>query len=569
MPDPSFGSDHPLLRVLLVEDRALDARLIEEYLLRIRNRCYVVEWARSVEAGIARLRDEDHDVCLCDWHLGPDTGAAVLEAAQQHELLTPIIVLTEALDPEVDEQAQALGAANFLEKSRISPALLDRSICYALVRGQAESSLRDRAQRDELTGLARRERLVRSLSRALDEVSRGRVWEAAVLYLDLDRFKEVNDTLGHQTGDRVLQAVARRMERALRPRDLLARMGGDEFAVLLQGPRILAAARAARQRLQEALDTPMVIDGLEVQLGVSVGMAVSADGHESVEDLLAAADAEMFRDKDLRRQRVPSVPPMDGPEALVAALRRGEFELAYQPVVDAGTGWVLGMEALVRWHHPKQGTLLPGAFLGVAEQLGFMRLLGEWVLARSCKDLAAWQRTGGMMVPGLRLNLTPDQFADPTLPDALEEQLDRHGLRPHQLCLEITEATLADGSEQNVIDRIKAIRSLGVRLCLDGYGADGLRLDLIARFALDEVKLAPEVIRGIEVDPRRAIVVQGLLETCGRLGIEVSAKHVETQAQADALMKLRCQRQQGFWYEQAMGAERVLPYLRKQELATA
>jgi EAL domain-containing protein (putative c-di-GMP-specific phosphodiesterase class I) len=265
---------------------------------------------------------------------------------------------------------------------------------------------------------------------------------------------------------------------------------------------------------------------------------------------------------------VPSTLPLDGPDVLVQALQRGEFRLEYQPVLEVGTGWVLGLDALVRWVHPKQGRLLPGAFLGVAKELGFMGLLGEWVLQRSCQDLAQWQKSFGMMVSGLRLNLTPDQFADPLLSHALAEALEANNLRPHQLCLEIGEETL-QGETQLVVDRIKAVRSLGVRLCLDGFGADGLRLELIARFPLDELKLAPQVIKDIEVDPRRAIVIRGLFATCGQLGIEVTAKNVETEAQADALVKLRCQRQQGHWHREAMDEERVLSYLAKQELVSA
>ncbi len=569
MPDASLGSDHQLLRVLLVEDRAAEARLTEELLLRVRKRCYVVEWVTSVDVALERLREREHDVCLSDWHLVSETAADLLSACQDEDLPTPVVVLTGSPDPQVDERALALGATNLISKRRLTPGLLDRTIRYALVRGRAESSLRARAERDELTGLARRERLVRSLERALAEVERGRVWEAAVLYVDLDRFKEINDTLGHGAGDRVLQAVARRMERTLRPRDLLARMGGDEFAVLLQGPRACAAARAAKQRLQEALDNPMVIDGLEISLGASVGLAVTNSGDAYDGNLIDRADQDMYRDKELRRKPTPSLPPMEGPDALVRALERGEFQLEYQPVLDAGTGWVVGLEALVRWAHPKQGVLLPGAFLDVAEQLGFGRLLGDWVLQRSCEDLAAWQHDIGMMVPGLRLNLTADQFADPQLADAIEKTLETHGLRPHQLSLEIGEEVLLGGDTQAIVDRIKAVRSLGVRLCLDGFGSDGLRLDLIAQFPLDEVKLAPQVIEGLEVDPRRAIVIEGLFEICTRLRIEVTAKNVETRAQAEALMKLRCQRQQGYHHHRAMSQDGVLAYLAKQEFASA
>lgn len=568
MPPSGPGTDAELLRVLLVEGEAPEARLIEEYLLRVRDRCYVVEWVDTLEAAIGRLRARDHDVCLANWQLREGTSEALLTLIKDEGLAIPLVVISGTPDGAVDARAQALGAANLLDKQGMNPGVLDRAIRYAQVRGQAESSLRRRAEHDELTGLARREMLMQDAQRALREVRRGQRWEVALLYVDLDRFKEVNDTLGHAVGDRVLQAVARRMERCLRPRDRVARLGGDEFAVLIQGRGAGVTARLARTRLQELLDTPMVLDGMEISLGASVGIAVDTQGQATVEELLGLADDDMYQDKLIRRASVPSTPPMDGPGSLIAALNRGEFQLAYQPMLDASTGWVLGLEALVRWNHPKQGLLRPSAFLRVAEQVGFMRLLGEWVLEKSCADLAEWERRCGSMVPGLRVNLTPDQFADELLTDALEEALERHGMRPHQLCLEVDEDALR-GDLQGTVDRIKGIRSLGVRLCLDGYGRSGLELDLLARFPLDEVKLAPQVTAGIEVEPRRAIVIQGLLETCQRLHIEVSAKNVETEAQARALSQLQCARQQGYWYRRSMDHEHVLAYLVKQQNASA
>ena len=310
------------------------------------------------------------------------------------------------------------------------------------------------------------------------------------------------------------------------------------------------------------------MDGLEVSLGASIGMSWTATGDIEPDDLLAEADQDMYQRKALRRLRVAGSPRLLGPETLLGAFERREFLLEYQPVLDASTGWVLGLEALVRWDHPEHGRLLPGAFMQVAEKLGFMRLLGEWVLHSACERLAEWQRRFGQVVPGLRINLTADQFQDPLLQDALMEAIQTHGLNAHQLCVEIDESSL-QGDEREVVDQIKQIRSIGVRLSLDSYGREGMVLDTLARFTLDEVKLAPRILVGLHREPRRLQVLRALMGLCRNLGIEVAAKNVETEAQARALASLRCWRQQGRYYQAALPEEQVANYLLEQHLPAA
>ncbi len=564
----SSAASGRLVSVLIVDADAADARLIEEYLLRVREACYLVDWAGDLETARECLAAGVHDVCLCDWHLGAESGADVLRAVREQGLELPVVILTSSLDPEIDDEAQALGAANLLDKNDVGPSELHRALCYARVRQQSESTLRQRAQVDPLTGVYRRERFLRHLARGLEEARRGRSWEVCIVFLDLDGFKEINDTLGHGAGDRVLKAVGQRLNGVVRGRDLVARMGGDEFAVLVQGHRGRASARAVRERVEEALARPLVLDGLEVSFGASVGLAWTTTGDIESEELLGEADRDMYQRKAVRRLQVAGAPVLLGPKTLLGAFDRQEFVLEYQPVLDASTGWVLGLEALVRWNHPEHGRLLPATFMPAAEKLGFMRLLGEWVLNTACERLVEWQRRFGQVMPGLRVNLSADQFRDPLLQDALLEALESHRLNPHQLCVEIDESALRS-DEQEIVDKIKQIRSIGVRLSLDSYGRDQLVLDTLARFMLDEVKLAPRMLAGLHRNPRRLQVLRALMGLCRELGVEVAAKNVETAAQARVLAGLGCSRQQGRYYQGALPEDQVPVYLLEQHLPAA
>jgi diguanylate cyclase (GGDEF)-like protein len=556
-----------LLRVLVVEGSPHAARVIEENLLRVRQRCYVVEWVPDVAVAAERLRDQNHDLCLVGWHIGEQTAADLLEIIREEGIEIPVLVVMASPTEETKERAYTLGAAGLISRKSLNPETLDCAIREAQNRELVVTTTPELARYDGLTGLATLQRLKGFLGRALEEARRNEQWEVALLHINLDRFSEINQALGRASGDRALQAVARRLRQGLRPRDLVARLDGDVFGVLFQGFQASTTALRAKARLQEMLDQPMSMDGTEFYLGASFGMSADASGTGTVASMLADAAQEMAEDKTCRRERGPTLLRLQNSLSFVAALERGEFRLEYQPLLDASTGWVLGMEALVRWVHPHQGVLRPGAFFGLAEQAGFMGPLGRWVLDTACRDLAAWQRDFGSLVPGLRLNLSDCQFADESLPGSLARALENYQLNPHHLVLEINEAAL-EGDSEEVVDRIKAIRSTGVRVCVDGFGRQGMRLATLADFQLDEIKLAPDLTRGLAVEPRRAIVIEGLLGICRRLGIEVTAKNVETERQAQELLRLRCQRQQGNWHRKEMGQVRVAEYLEDRYVTT-
>jgi diguanylate cyclase (GGDEF)-like protein len=429
---------------------------------------------------------------------------------------------------------------------------------------QASRRLRNQALHDALTGLPNRSLLHRRAERAL----RGDGL-CALLLIDLDRFKEVNDTLGHDHGDELLIVVAGRLRAALRRGDTLARLGGDEFAVLLPDVPHRGAVAELAARLQDELRRPFALRGVAVELAASIGIALAPDHGTDVGTLVRRADVAMYEAKRGRTgvetysaERDPYSPDR---LALLPELRRAisgdELVLHYQPKVALDSGAVIGVEALVRWQHPERGLLAPAEFVPLAERTGAVADLTRWVVDAALAQCRAW-RDAGIDLP-VAVNLAAANIVDVALPDAVGELLVRHGLPGDRLECEISEHTvMADPVRAGEV--LGRLRALGVRLSLDDFGTGHSSLAHLKRLPLDEVKIDRSFVAGMTEDENDAVIVRSTIDLAGNLGLAVVAEGVESDAIMRELAALRCDVAQGFHVSRPLPAERLADWLADQ-----
>ncbi len=414
-------------------------------------------------------------------------------------------------------------------------------------RAEAEGMLALAASQDQLTGLANRNGFGQRLDAALSAAQRtdGRL---ALLCLDLDGFKAVNDTTGHEMGDLLLQHVAKRVRATLRDSDLVARMGGDEFAVVLEGIDANLAEQVA-QRLLESIRLPYLIDGRSICIGVSIGIATCPLDGGTSEQLLRNADAALYQAKAAGRNAwrvyASDVGQRDRErKALESDLRMAvshcSFTLAYQRICDAATNKTVAFEALLRWTHPIRGQVSPAEFIPVAEQLGLMVPLGRWVIRTACAEAARWPAPARVAV-----NLSPAQFREPDLEDFVRDVLAQTGLPGSRLELEVTEGLLLEHSEQ-VVRTMQALRGMGVRMVLDDFGTAHSGLSYLRGFPFDAVKIDRSFLRALNSDRQARALVEAMLTMAAALGLEVVGEGVETQEQLAMLRHLRCDLVQGW-----------------------
>jgi diguanylate cyclase (GGDEF)-like protein len=389
-----------------------------------------------------------------------------------------------------------------------------------------------------------------------------------VLFVDLDRFKLINDSLGHQVGDRFLVAIGKRIYQHLRPGDSLARLGGDEFAVLLEGIRDTQAATTIADRLQASLLEPFVIDGHEIYASASIGIAFGDSRYRDSDDLLRDADIAMYRAKALGRSQCQAFDPSMHAQAirrltleteLRRALERGEFELHYQPIIELETQEMCGFEALIRWMRPDGKITYPAEFIKVAEETRLIVPLTEWVLREGCAQVAQWQRTFERPLT-LTINISSKLFDKPTLVDDVRDAIASGGLLRGTLRLEITESFLLNSSDA-VAQRLDDLRSIPVELYLDDFGTGFSSLSYLHRYRLDALKIDQSFISRIGGVHNDAPIVSSIVNLARQLGMGVIAEGVETAQQAKHLKALECPHAQGYLFSRPLTATEAHAYL--------
>ena len=426
-------------------------------------------------------------------------------------------------------------------------------------RREAEERLAHAARHDALTGLANRILFRERVEDAAQRLDTGEIF--AVLCLDLDRFKDVNDTLGHPLGDRLLAEVAAGLLSALRPRDVVARLGGDEFAVLLRHLDHPEAAGRLAQRLVEQIGSPFLIDNHAITIGVSVGLALAPRDGSTYEAIVSAADLALYEAKAQPARGWRCFEPQMQRQAqqrreleqnLRLALQYEEFELFYQPVLEIATRKVRHFEALIRWRSPVQGLIAPDVFIPAAENNGLILPIGAWVLRRACKEAAKWPGPIGVAV-----NISAVQVASGRLEGDVAAALAESGLSASRLELEITETTLLNASEKHLAT-LHSLKAIGVRIAMDDFGAGHSSLNYLQSFPFDKIKIDRAFAQGIDRSPKSAAIVKAILDLCRALETPTTIEGVETEEQFRAVQQMGGQEVQGYLFSPPRPAEDVL-----------
>jgi diguanylate cyclase (GGDEF)-like protein/PAS domain S-box-containing protein len=426
------------------------------------------------------------------------------------------------------------------------------------------------AYHDALTGLPNRILLKDRLNQAIIHAQRIKDG-VAILFIDLDQFKLINDSLGHHVGDRLLQSVAQRLKYCMRKDDTLARFGGDEFVLVLMAPADWHSVGQVAEKIRDILQSPIKVEGHELHIGCSIGISLYPHDGADSETLMRNADIAMYHAKERGRGNFQYFTPDLNVVAqyrhsiahqLRQALAKNEFSLEYQCQVDMKSGMIFGIEALLRWQQPERGVIPPLDFISIAEDTGLILPIGEWVLREGCSQLKRWLDDGNPNL-GLSINLSVRQVLQPDIALIVERVLDETGLPPSSLSLEITENILMMPLHDNM-RTLKQLSNLGVKLSLDDFGTGYSSLSYLQRFSLNVLKIAPSFVRGIGNDENDMAITNAIIAMANTMDLKVIAEGVETQEQASFLQQHGCHSAQGFYFSKPVSAEKVTELLRNQ-----
>ncbi len=450
-------------------------------------------------------------------------------------------------------------------------ALLTLSALWALVRmirglEKADEQLKVISVRDPLSNLRNRTWFVEQLDMAVEKARRHKDYMYAVFFVDLDRFKLINDSLGHHAGDEVIKTVAKVLTRIVRPHDTVARLGGDEFAILLDSISAVKDATHVAQRINEELKAPIKLNQKEIFTSASIGIALSSAGYNYPNEVLRDADTAMYRAKSQGRARYvlfdeamhkQAMEQLELETDIRKALENERFKVFYQPIIQLSTGRISGMEALVRWEHESKGRLNPKTFIPLAEDTGLIVPLGQWVLQESCKRLREWKTLADNSTPlRINVNLSIRQFARPGLAEIVRQIIEDVGIEAGslQLGLEVSEKILLNDSEI-ITSVLENLHKEGVRLCIDDFGTGYSSLSVLHKFHVDTLKIDRTFISQMGEHSRNKIFVKTIVDLAHNLGMDVIAEGVETKEDMEFLKSLGCEYAQGFFFSRPQDPE--------------
>ncbi|HZS59155.1 MAG TPA: EAL domain-containing protein [Gemmatimonadaceae bacterium] len=553
-------------RILIVDDEPSNVRLLERLLLT--GGYTDVRGTTDARDAVRLFREQQPDLVLVDLHMPYLDGFALMAALNEqlapNEYL-PFLVLTADMTRETKERALSSGAKDFLTKplERMDVLLRTRNLLetrflHVALKNEnraLEAKLVHQAFHDSLTGLANRALFRDRVDHALARSSRGE--RVALLFLDLDDFKSVNDTLGHAEGDRLLQVIATRLLHASRGGDTVARIGGDEFAILLEDVPQLDQALLVVTRLMEAMRQPVPLQGREITISTSIGIA-HAMGGEHVDELMRNADVAMYRAKEDGKNRHAVFDPgmyaalierLELEADLRHAVDRGELRVLYQPIVQLETGSVTGVEALVRWQHPRRGLESAATFIPVAEETGLIVPIGRWVLAEACRQGRHWRLA-------LSVNVSARQLQDASFASDVAAILAETHFPPDRLILEITESTLMSHTS-SVLDRLHELKALGLRLAIDDFGTGYSNLSYLQQFPIDILKIDKSFVTELATKDGQTALARTIVGLASTLNLNTVAEGVEHADQRVQLLALGCHYGQGFLFAKPIDADAI------------
>jgi len=561
-----------MLKVLLVEDNAVDADLLREMFHREPSHSFELTHVTCIAEAVAQLARVPADIVLLDLQLPDSRGSDTVRRVRAIASDVPIVVLTGLEDETLAAEAIKEGAQDYLIKGQIENRALPRALRYVMerYRMQQEAALAARsvvarmshlAQHDFLTGLPNRLLLNDRITQAIAQARRYE-HRLALLFLDVDHFKEINDSLGHAIGDRLLQSIAERLVACVRRSDTVSRQGGDEFVVLLTQIAQKQDAAVIAAKLLTALDRPHRIAEHELHTTASIGIGIFPDDAADVQTLIKSADTAMYAAKErggrnhqffAPRLTKQSAKRRDLERSLHAALLRKEFLLHFQPKVDLQSGAVMAVEALLRWQHPEHGLLPSARFITAAEDCGLIVPIGRWVLREACRQARAWLDDGLGALP-MAVNISPLELRSGDFLEETRNVLHETKLPPEQLELELKESGLLQNTEFIAVT-LGALKEWGVQLALDDFGTGQSSLSCLHRFPIDILKIDASFVRELHRGHKEAARVSAVIAMGKSLKMRVVAEGIETRQQLAFLQAEYCDHGQGYYFGQPLAAE--------------
>ncbi len=550
------------MKILLVEDDADDAEFLRRSLAQ-HNGSVDITRTGLLSHAVKALDADRFDVVLLDLNLPDGRGAECVQKVQEASALVPIVVLSGQGDEDYAVDILNRGVQDYLVKWEGDGRTILRAIRYAIERKRAEVRLNYLARHDALTGIPNRQYFCDQLGSATTRALRGHR-TMALLLLDLDRFKMVNETLGHAAGDELLKAVVQRLTSSARDGDLVARLGGDEFAVLLEDIEGPLEVEAVASNIGAAFQEPFDVGGRQVSVTASVGITVCpVDSTEPVA-LLNNADIAMYQAKERGRNTFKFFTPSMHEQILShhrletdlkEALSRGQLEILYQPQLRLADHRIDAVEALLHWNHPTHGRIGQSTFISVAEETGHIIPLGLWVLEEVCRQLKRWE-SAGVPVPRVAINVAPAHFHQPDFDDALCTVLQSHSVDPALIELELTERSLmqdTDGTQECM----RALKNIGVRLAIDEFGAGYSSLKYLRQFPLDVLKIDRSFVSDLDTNRDAQVICSAILSIAHSLSLDAVADGIESEQQVALLTRNDCQYGQGRYFSAPVEADRI------------
>lgn len=557
------------IRVLIVEDSEADAKLLIHELKRggYEPACERVE---TSEAMTAALEKQVWDVITCDYNMPQFSAQAALTLLQKSSLDLPFIIVSGAIGEDAAVEAMKSGAHDYIMKgnmARLAPAI-EREQREAEIRRahrKAEELIQRMAFFDSLTDLPNRNLLMDRLLSAI-RTDGGRGKPAALLLMDLDRFKEINDTLGHEQGDRLIQQVGQKLREAVFERDVVARLGGDEFAVLVLNMANAKDVDQVVQKIMETLDTTFLIDEVPIRIEAAFGFALYPEHGTDAATLFRRADIAMHVSKE---SGIPSTvfnPALDkhNPQRLALmgelrhAIEQDQLRLFYQPKIDMNTRRIMGAEALVRWKHPSRGMIPPDQFILPAEQTGLIHPLTRWVLGTAMAQCKDWNRAG--LPLKVSVNLAARNLTDPKLPDWVAGHLRSGEVDADWMRFEITESAIMTNPAL-ALDVLTRIRDKGIPFSIDDFGTGYSSLTYLKKFPVDTIKIDKSFILNMDKDPFDSEIVRSTIDLAHTLGLKAVAEGVENERVWDRLSEMGCDSAQGYYMCKPLPADELKPWL--------
>ncbi|MDQ7016589.1 MAG: EAL domain-containing protein [Gammaproteobacteria bacterium] len=564
------------IQLLLIEDNPADAFLLQYMLQHIEGQNFSVQHVtRLKEAQQQFEAGYQADIILLDLSLPDSQGMETVTAIINIAPHTPIIVMTGNQDPSAVQEAVKIGAQDFLIKGENDARFLDKTIRYAIERKSAESRLTYLAHYDSLTGLANRALFNDNLRQALAR-SRRKDALLGLLFIDLDRFKMINDTLGHDAGDELLRNVAQRIKNVIREGDFAARLGGDEFTVIIEGIAAISNAGIVAQKILQAMATPFTLNGQQVAVSSSIGVATYPTAGNSPEELIKNADIAMYRAKNRGRNNYQiysdDLTPnerhrLQTEHELHRALKQNELQLHYQPIIETQTGAILGAEALLRWRRNGHQELIPPLeFIPILEKTGLIVSVGKWVLRNACLQCKTWHDAGAENLR-ITVNLSPQQLRGPDTLQWIQDALNESQLAAQFLELEISSHmfTQPSATEKESLD---SIRAMGVSLCIDDFGYGETSLSCLMSKQLNSVKIDRRFLQGVTTHKPTNVVIAAIIQMAQNLGLQVIAEGVENRAQLSFLQKHGCAQSQGYLFSPPIEAQKFARLLHEKREQT-